>query len=143
MSNTFEEIKLRLTVPQRLAAETLVSNDFAKKGERMTLGEIATELSIDNKTLYNWRKNPDFTAYQAGLSDNRLDQFRSLADSQLIRLIDGTSSNNGLPSIKGLTLFYEIVGRKKQEPMVQIHNGRTPTMSREEASAELEKFTTH
>ncbi|ONK24353.1 hypothetical protein BLX87_05420, partial [Bacillus sp. VT-16-64] len=82
---TFEELKQRLTPGQRLAAELIVANDFAPKGEKKTLDQIAEEVGITDRQLYNWRQNPDFTRYMAAISDNKLDNYRSLADSQLIK----------------------------------------------------------
>src|SRR5690625_7794813 len=114
---TFEDLKLRLTPAQRRAAHLIVENDFAAKSERKTLKEIAEELRIDERTLYNWRQNPDFTRYIAALSDGELATFRSLADSQLIKLIKGTS-NNGLPAIRALELFYRLEGRLVERAVV-------------------------
>ncbi|MFJ8246201.1 phBC6A51 family helix-turn-helix protein [Peribacillus asahii] len=62
------------------------------------------------RTLYNWRKEPDFIRYCAWISETKLDTFRATADAQLIKLIEGTS-NNGLASIKALELFYKLNGR--------------------------------
>src|SRR5699024_352930 len=116
---TYEDLKLRLTPAQRKAAELIVKNDFAPKGERKTLGEIAEEVGVVQKTLYNWRQNPDFTRYVAAISDSELSNYRSLADSQLIKLIAGTS-NNGLPAIRALELFYKLEGRLEDKRTVTI-----------------------
>lgn len=137
---TFEDLKLRLTPAQRRAAQLIVENDFAAKGERKTLGEIAEELSIDQRTLYNWRQNPDFTRYMAALSDGELATFRSLADSQLVKLIKGTS-NNGIPAIRALELFYRLEGRLVERSVVTTdEKAKQPTMTRAEASEELERL---
>src|SRR5699024_12024327 len=96
---TYEDLKLLLTAEQRNAAELIVANDFAPKGEKRKLDEIAFEVGVDRRTLYNWRQNADFTRFMSAISDNKLDNHRSLADSQLIKLIAGTS-NNGVASIK-------------------------------------------
>lgn len=140
---TFEELKLLLTPAQRKAAELIVANDFAPKGEKKNLDDIAEEVGVDRRTLYNWRQNSDFTRYMSAISDNKLDNHRSLADSQLIKLIEGTS-NNGIASIKALELFYKLSGRLEDKRTVTINEeNRKPTMTREEVSkglADLEKY---
>lgn len=137
---TFEDLKLRLKPGQRKAAQLMVNNDFAPKGEKKTLEEIAAEVGITDRQLYNWRQNPDFTRYMAAISDGELANYRSLADSQLIKLIAGTS-NNGLPAIKALELFYKLEGRLVDRSVVMSDDSNNnPTMTRAEASAELLKF---
>lgn len=140
---TFEELKLLLTPRQRKAAELIVNNDFAPKGEKKNLDDIAEEVGVDRRTLYNWRQNSDFTRYMSAISDNKLDNYRSLADSQLIKLIEGTS-NNGVASIKALELFYKLSGRLEDKRTVTINEeNRKPTMTREQVSkglADLEKY---
>jgi|SRR5690625_611834 len=141
---TYEDLKLLLTAEQRNAAEIIVANDFAAKGKKKTLDEIAEEVGVDRRTLYNWRQNADFTRYMSAISDNKLDNYRSLADSQLIKLIEGSFTNNGTPSIKALELFYKLSGRLEDKRTVTIDDGqRKPTMTREEVSkglADLEKY---
>ena len=140
---TFDELKLLLTPAQRKAAELIVANDFAPKGEKKNLDDIAEEVGVDRRTLYNWRQNSDFTRYMSAISDNKLDNHRSLADSQLIKLIEGTS-NNGIASIKALELFYKLNGRLEDKRTVTINDEeRKPTMTREQVSkglADLERF---
>src|SRR5699024_6235382 len=140
---TYEDLKLLLSAEQRHAAELIVANDFAAKAETRKLDEIGFEVGVDRRTLYNWRQNADFTRYMAAISDNKLDNHRLLADSQLIKLIAGTS-NNGVASIKALELFYKLNGRLEDKRTVTINDEeRTPTMTREEVSkglADLERF---
>ena len=98
---------------------------------------------MDRRTLYNWRQNSDFTRYMSAISDNKLDNHRSLADSQLIKLIAGVS-NNGVASIKALELFYKLNGRLEDKRTVTINDDKhKPAMTREEVSkglADLERF---
>lgn len=137
---TFEDLKLRLTPAQRKAAELIVANDFAPKGEKKNLDEIAEEVGVDRRTLYNWRQNPDFTRYMSAISDGELANYRSLADSQLIKLIKGTS-NNGLPAIKALELFYKLEGRLVDKSVVMTNeDSRNPRLTQEEINNELDKL---
>lgn len=136
---SFEDLKLLLTPRQRKAAEMLVANDFAGK-DRKTLEELSEEIGITRKQLYTWRQNPDFTRYVAAISDNKLEQYRSIADSQLLKLVKGTS-NNGLPAIRGLELYYKLLGRMQEAPLVSIDNSdNRATMTRDEARKELDKY---
>lgn len=143
MTVTYEDLKIRLTPVQRKAAELIVSNDFSPRGSKMNLDEIAKEVGISERQLYTWRQNSDFTLYMAAISDNKLDNHRSLADSQLIKLIEGTS-NNGLASIKALELFYKLNGRLEDKRTVTINEEeRKSPMTRAEVSkglADLEKY---
>ncbi|AZV45171.1 hypothetical protein BAOM_4592 [Peribacillus asahii] len=106
---TLSELKALLTTQQLQAADTLVANDYAQK-EKRSYEEIAEELGISVRTLYKWRQNQAFIKYCAFISDTKLDSFRSLADAQLIRLIEGTS-NNGNASVKSLELYYKLAGK--------------------------------
>ena len=138
---SIEDLRIRLTPGQQKAAELIVERDFnARVGQKKTTyGDIAAEVGITDRQLYTWRKDPNFTRYTAAISDNRLDQYRSLADSQLLKLVQGTS-NNGLPSIKGLEMYYKLIGRMKDQPIVSISENKQPTMTREEAREELQKL---
>lgn len=136
---SFDELKQRLKPGQRLAAELIVQNDFAPKGEKMTLDQIAEQVGVTDRQLYNWRQDADFTRYMAAISDNKLDNYRSLADSQLIKLIQGTS-NNGVASIKALELFYKLNGRMQDRQTLVFEDNRQPTYSRDEISRGLQEL---
>lgn len=138
---TFEELKTRLKPAQRLAAELLVTNEFAKKGEKKTFEQIAKEVGITDRQLYNWRQDPDFLRYYSAISDTKLDNFRALADSQLVKLIEGAFTNNGTPSIKALELYYKLSGRLQERKHVTFENeSRKPTMTRDEISEQLKEL---
>lgn len=140
MALTLSELKSKLTPQQLAAAELLVANDFAGK-EKKTYQEIAEELEIDARTLYNWRHTPAFIRYCATLSDSKLDSYRSVADAQLMKLIAGTS-NNGIPSIKALELFYKLNGKlvERREVVQTEELNRPKRMSDEELQRGLEEM---
>lgn len=141
---TYEELRMRLSPQQRRAAELLVTNDFLPKGEKKNLDQLSEEIGIDRRTLYNWRQNADFTRYMAAHSDGELSNYRSLADSQLIKLIQGAYTNNGTPSIKALEMYYKLEGRLVERSVTMTDDkANQPRMSREELSdqiIELNKF---
>ena len=139
---TFEELKLRLSPVQRKAAELIVTNDFAPKGEKKTLEQISEQVGVDRRTLYNWRQNPDFTRYTAAVSDGELANYRSLANSQLIKLIQGTS-NNGVPAIKALELFYKLEGRLVERSVTMTDERENqPRITRDEISEKIRELDT-
>lgn len=119
---TMDELKARLDDRQIKAAHLLVANSFASKEDRKTKEELAEEVGISRQYLWVWESNNrDFIAYKAGLSDMFLASYRDLADSQLIKLIKGTS-NNGNPSIKALELYYKLDGRLVNRSEVDIND---------------------
>lgn len=118
---TITELKRRLKPNQLAAAEIIVANEFADKSARRSYEDIAEEVGITARSLYEWRKNPDFIQYSAAISDSHLDSYRALADAQLIKLISGTS-NNGLASIKALELFYKLNGKLVEKREVVTHD---------------------
>lgn len=107
---TMQQLTGRLTPAKQKAAELILEREYAPKGEKITYADIAEEVGITERTLYEWRKDPYFIQYLAVISDKKLDNYRGLADAQLIRLIKGTS-NNGIASIKALELYYKLAGK--------------------------------
>ncbi|KRF63383.1 hypothetical protein ASG99_04450 [Bacillus sp. Soil768D1] len=119
---TLSELKARLSTDQLKAAELTVANDYAGK-QKKSYEDLAAEIGISARTLYNYRQEPNFIKYCAWLSETKLDAFRATADSQLLKLIEGTS-NNGLASIKALELFYKLNGRLiERREVVQAEEG--------------------
>ena len=138
---TITELKRRLKPNQLAAAELIVANEFAEKGARRSYEEIAEEVGITARSLYEWRKNPDFIHYSAAISDSHLDSYRALADAQLIKLISGTS-NNGLASIKALELFYKLNGKLVEKREVVTHDtASAPRISGEELRKGIDQLT--
>ncbi|MGC4378313.1 phBC6A51 family helix-turn-helix protein [Fictibacillus sp. Mic-4] len=137
---TLDDLKHGLTDQQLLAAQLLVSNEFAGK-EKRKLEEIAEEVGVSRVALWNWRKKDlRFIEYMSALSDITLDSYRSVADAQLMKLIKGTS-NNGLPAIKALELYYKLSGRlvDKRE-IVTKENDAPVRKTKQEIAEELRKL---
>lgn len=107
---TLDQLKAKLTPAKQKAAELILEREYAAKGEKATFEDIAEEVGVTERTLYEWRKDAYFIQYLAVISDQKLDNYRGLADAQLIKLIQGTS-NNGLASIKALELYYKLAGK--------------------------------
>jgi transposase-like protein len=130
---TANELKKRLTDQQAKAAYLLVINDF-EKGVK-TQEEIAEEVGVHRKTLYQWRtQNPDFIAYQNALSDHHLESYRSKADAKLMELVD-----RGY--VKALDLYYVLLGRKvTKSEATEVRKEIGPRLSDAEITRELEKL---
>lgn len=140
---TMQQMESQLEPAQVKAARMLIDNEFADKDGKMTLEEIADTLEITPRTLYNWRKNPMFAAYQNALADYESYRFAPTVLSQLHNAIIGTS-NNGVPSIKAIELWLKTQDRlvDRKEIHSQIEQ-TTRTISREEVSeglAGLDRF---
>ncbi|NSL51699.1 phBC6A51 family helix-turn-helix protein [Calidifontibacillus erzurumensis] len=138
---TLDELKMRLNDLQIRAAHLLVANSFANREDRKTKQEIADELGISRQYLWRWENNDrDFIAYKAALSDMFLESYRDLADAQLIKLIKGTS-NNGIPSIKALELYYKLNGRLVNRSEVDINeNINRPRLTQAEIQRGLQEL---
>lgn len=138
---TLQELKARLTDTQLKAAHLLVANSFASKDEKRTLEDIAHECGVTRQQLWRWRyDNRDFIKYVEALSDMRLAAYRDLADAQLIKLIQGTS-NNGIPSIKALELYYKLAGRLVDRKQIEVDDvSNRPRLTAEEVAKGLDEL---
>lgn len=138
-SITLEALKAKMTPKHLLAAELILENEFRAKGDKRTYEEIATEAGIAPRTLYNYRQEPEFVQYLAAISDTKLDGYRSMADAQLVKLMNGTS-NNGTPSIKALELYYKIIGKLVDKREVVSAPTATTVQDVDVIKAEIEKL---
>ena len=138
---TLQELRSRLTDTQVKAAYLLVQNSFANRDEKKTLEEIAHECGISRMELYRWRyNNADFIKFVEALSDMRLAAYRDMADAQLIKLIQGTS-NNGIPSIKALELYYKLSGRLVDRKQIEVDDvANRPRLTAEEVAKGLDEL---
>lgn len=124
--------KVRLTGQQQRAAEMLAENEFAMKGEKKTLEEIAEEVGITVRWLYTWRQDPDFRNYMASVSSSIFDAYTPMVEAQLIKNIMGTS-NNGIGSNKAIEMFFRMAGRFVDRSEVTHTDGANmPLLSRAE-----------
>ncbi|MHC8516205.1 phBC6A51 family helix-turn-helix protein [Sporosarcina sp. ITBMC105] len=137
---TLMQMRAELTGQQQNAAQLLVENEFKSKldGGKRSLDEIGAEVGVSRQSLWTWKKDPVFIAYMAYLSDRHLDAQRALVDSQLMRLIEGTS-NNGNPSIKALELWYKLNSRLVERSVIEHSDGR-PKMTDAEISEEIKSI---
>ncbi|HEO8419796.1 TPA: hypothetical protein VBX77_001769 [Yersinia enterocolitica] len=116
---TISEIKAQLTIQQMNTAQ---------------------ELGIGVRTLYEWRQNRSFLLYQSYIADTRLDQFMPTAIAKLQESIEGRS-NNGIPSMKALELYFKLSGRLiDRKEIVRSDAPRSLGRSNEEIERDLEEL---
>lgn len=119
---TIDDLKERLTPQQQMAVHLLVANEFSGK-EKRTQEELAEEIGISRQALHQWRtENVNFIQYQAALTDMKLDSYRSLVDARLMTLIERGPSNNGIPSIKAIELYYKLSGSLVERKEITTNN---------------------
>ncbi|ASN05314.1 phBC6A51 family helix-turn-helix protein [Virgibacillus necropolis] len=137
---SLRELEKRLTPEQVRAAELLVENEHTVKGERRTNEQIAQEVGVSRKTLHNWHKIPDFVHYKDQRSHLLMAGNRARIDSQLMRLINGDSQNNGLPSIKSLELWYKLFDKISNRTEIVYSDENRPTQEIDKMKNEIEEF---
>ncbi|MBY0144252.1 phBC6A51 family helix-turn-helix protein [Neobacillus niacini] len=141
---TLKELQENLTPQQQMAAHLLIANEFAGK-EKRTQEALAEEIGISRQHLHTWRtEDVDFIRYQAALTDMKLDSYRSLVDARLMTLIEKGPSNNGIPSIKAIELYYKLSGRlverKEVTQFTELQTDRPRRLSDEEVAQGLEEL---
>jgi hypothetical protein len=141
---TLKELQENLTPQQQMAAHLLIANEFAGK-EKRSQEELSEEIGVSRMTLHNWKtENIDFIRYTAALTDMKLDSYRSLVDARLMTLIEKGPSNNGIPSIKAIELYYKLSGRlverKEVTQFTELQTERPRRLSDEEVAKGLEEL---
>ncbi|UKL30063.1 TetR family transcriptional regulator [Bacillus phage PK2] len=89
--------KNKLTLNQRRCAEILATNDL----HNMTVKEIADEIGVDPRTIYRWKKDPEFVAYQNSIAEQAMEDFLTETYNKLKQLLrEGKSEKTQLEAIK-------------------------------------------
>jgi AcrR family transcriptional regulator len=87
----------KLTGSQRLAAELFATVDIHKK----TIKEIADEVGVNERTLYRWKKDREFIAYQNSIAETAMEDVLSEAYAKLKTLLrEGKSEKTQLEALK-------------------------------------------
>lgn len=105
----FDESKFR--PKQREAALLLVEKEFTDNKDKRTNEEIAQELGVSRKSLWNWDNlDQNFIAYKKYLSNDFMDTQVAFVYSKLLKSIESGS-------IRGIELFMKRAGdlANKQE----------------------------
>ena len=89
--------KLPPTAAQKRAAEILASNDV----HQMTLGQIAEHVGVSHRTLYRWKQDKAFVAYQNDIAEQLMEDFLAEAYGTLKGLVrSGRSDNSRLKALE-------------------------------------------
>lgn len=137
---TLSELKSRLSAEQLKAADLLVANDYELKKKR-SYDDVAADLGISVRTLYNYRQDPNLIKYCAYISETKLDSFTPTVDAKLMELIENGASNNGIAPIKALELFYKLNGRLvERREVVQTEEGTAKRITDDELQRGLDEL---
>jgi transcriptional regulator with XRE-family HTH domain len=119
MSKRLKELEAKLTLPQQKAAFLLVQNDLSDGGDKKTFEQIAEEVGVTYKTLWEWRKkNRNFIEYKNEIADDFLSEYRSGVYGQLMKLI-----NSSQPSVKAISLYLQRYGLLTQKTQIETVDG--------------------
>lgn len=84
-NRTLRDIMKELTTEQVRAANLLFENDILPSKQRRTYEQIADELGIEVRTLYNWRKLDAMLEYKVAMTDTYTKEHRARIMSAVIR----------------------------------------------------------
>lgn len=108
-------LEARLDGRQKLAALMCVEREFSEEETRKGFDEIADEIGVSRKTLWEWRtQNKSFIEYVNLLADDFLDSKRTLVYRQLMKLIEGSQ-----PSVKALDLYLRRHGLLTERSVIE------------------------
>jgi hypothetical protein len=133
MSRRLKALEAKLDARKRLGAYLLVENELRETGEKRTQEDIAEEVGVSYKTLWEWKtKDTVFIEYKNALADDFLSEKRAYVYGQLMKLIGGSQ-----PSVKALDLYLRRFGllTEKQITVTEDGNG---SRSNEDLAKELE-----
>jgi transcriptional regulator with XRE-family HTH domain len=133
MSRRLKALEAKLDARKRLGAYLLVENELRETGEKRTQEDIAEEVGVSYKTLWEWKtKDSVFIEYKNALADDFLSEKRAYVYGQLMKLIGGSQ-----PSVKALDLYLRRFGllTEKQITVTEDGNG---SRSNEDLAKELE-----
>ena len=84
-NRTLRDIMKELSTEQVKAAQLLFENDTLPPKQRRTYEQIADELGIEVRTLYNWRKLDAMLDYKVAMTDTYTKEHRARIMSAVIR----------------------------------------------------------
>lgn len=124
--------KYELTAIQMRCAEILATNDIEQK----TMAQIAEELGISERVIYNWKRDEDFIAYKNDIAERIMDEFIDDAYKELRRI--GTKGKQEGTRVKALEVVLKTRGKLTDVHKVEqtIKDERT----NESIEAEIERL---
>ena len=132
-SKRIMELESKLNANQLKAAYLLVENELLETGEKRTLEEIAEEVGVVYKTLWQWKtRNKVFIEYKNSIADDFLADKRDRVYGQLMKLINASN-----PSVKAISLFLQHQGLLTQKTQIETVGGATEGSSNESIEKDL------
>jgi hypothetical protein len=135
MSRRLKALEAKLDARKRLAAYLLVENELRETGEKRTQEDIAEEVGISYKSLWEWKtKDSVFIEYKNALADDFLAEKRAYVYGQLMKLIGGSQ-----PSVKALDLYLRRFGLLTEKQITVTEDGSS-SRSNEDLAQELKEL---
>lgn len=120
-----DQLAEQLSMKQQRAVYMLLENETLPTAEQKTQQEIADELGVTRKCLWEWRKkNQAFIEFKKEVAKDYLGDEVGLFAKALISSMKGT---NGAPSQKALDLYAKMMGFIKSEHSVEVTQGGVKT----------------
>lgn len=135
MSRRLKALEAKLDARKLKAAYLLVENELRETGEKHTQEEIASEVGVTSKTIWEWKtKDSVFIEYKNALADDFLAEKRAFVYGQLMKLIGGSQ-----PSVKALDLYLRRFGLLTEKQITVTEDG-SGSRSNEDLAKELEEL---
>ena len=124
--------KYPLNLAQKRAAEILAGNDY----HEMSLAQIAEHVGVSQRTLYRWKHDKAFVAYQNELAEQLMEDFVAEAYSTLKGMVRKGRSDHS--RLKALELVLK--NRGKLTDVHHIEAKIEDTRSNEAIEEEIEQL---
>ena len=126
-----DQLAEQLSAKQQKAVYMLIENEMAATADQKTQEELAEEIGISRKVLWEWRKkNQAFIEFKKEVAKDYLADGVGIFARQLMRSMEGKN-----PSQKALDLYAKMMGFIKSEHSVEISQGGAK--SNEELAQEI------
>jgi len=135
MSRRLKALEAKLDTRKRLAAYLLVENELRETGEKRTQEDIAEEVGVSYKSLWEWKtKDSVFIEYKNELAEDFLREKRAYVYGQLMKLIGGSQ-----PSVKALDLYLRRFGLLTEKQVIATEDA-SGSRSNDDLAKELEEL---
>jgi len=129
MARKLDEILAELSPDQVKAAHLLFENDITE-GKRKTFAEIASELNVTERTLYNWRQLDAMLEYKVAMTDLYTREHRARIMRAVIREAEMGNASHA-------KLFMQNQGMLVNLSEIEV---KGDVIDEKEVAAKLERF---
>jgi DNA-binding XRE family transcriptional regulator len=135
MSRRLKTLEAKLDARKRKAAYLLVENELRETGDKRTQDDIAEEVGVTSKTIWEWKtKDSVFIEYKNALADDFLSEKRAYVYGQMMKLIGGSQ-----PSVKAIDLFMRRFGLLTEKQVITTEEV-SGNRSNDDLAKELEEI---